>query len=155
MVRMGSKAVLLARARPPALYCQTDAIWGRGCGGREWRERGDVPITAALGLLSVKALSPQASTLHFHSSGVKSTPCPLASRLGDVAPGWLYWPACSRKALLPLSNNFTAEAVAGGRVEGGQFSFGPAFNWTLLEYCSHLASLLICPTDKEPLAEGT
>lgn len=82
-------------------------------------ERGDAPIAAALGLLSVMALIPQASTVHFHSSGVKSMLCPLASSLGDIALGWLYWPALRRKALLPLSNSFTAKAAAGGRSEGG------------------------------------
>lgn len=82
-------------------------------------ERGDAPIAAALGLLSVMALIPQASTVHFHSSGVKSMLCPLASSLGDIALGWLYWPALRRKALLPLRNSFTAKAAAGGRSEGG------------------------------------
>ena len=67
-----------------------------------------MPIAAALGLLSVMAFPPQASTVHFHSSGVKSMPCPLASGLGDIALGWLYWPTHSRKALLPLSNSFGA-----------------------------------------------
>lgn len=54
---VGSKVVLLAGARPPALCCQTDAIWGRGCAARGRRERGDVPIAAASGLLCYGSLS--------------------------------------------------------------------------------------------------
>jgi len=68
--------------------------------------------------LSYRSLSPQASTVDIHSSGVKSTPCPLVSGLRDVALRWLYWPALSRNTQLPLSNSFAAEATAGGRKRG-------------------------------------
>lgn len=81
---VGSGAAHLAKAQPLDWDGQTDAIWGRGRAGRGWRERADVPIAAALGLLCIVALSPPGSALPFHSSSVKSTPCPLAWGLGDA-----------------------------------------------------------------------